>query len=659
MKRKPIKTVPADLPPMKPDAIQSDPIHRWGALAAATLALVLFLNILPNTFIWDDWEQIFGNSFLRSSDGIGRIFSTNVWGFEGKGTNYYRPMMHLTFYVALRWFAFNPAGYHLASILMHALVSALMYLLIRKWSRDSLIALGAALLFAAHPIHTENVCWISNYPDLEASLFILLGLLIYCSVPGRPTLSKPWRAAAVAGVGGCFFMGLLSKETGIVLPVVCLSWELFERRKVVQIIRERWTDYVSMTVAFIAYTALRVRALGGIVPYRQMNDLPPGTELYTKVALYYRYWEKLLWPVQLTAFHKFPASAHWWEWRVLAGVALLLLTFWATVRLWQARRPEALGLLIFAFALAPAFSLPYGSFNLLGERYLYLPSLGFCWLLSWLLSTFMRGTGTKRGALLLVGILGAYSLRTEARNLDWRSEIPFYKKSIAMAPDLAELHVLLGEAYLRHEMYPQALEETSIAAALKPEYTEAANNLGQIYSHMNQPEKAAEQYRLAVQYSGKLGLGFAVARAENNLAFELNRMGQSGDAILAYRKAIELNPEFSGAYNNLGYLFLEQGQYEEAEKDLLRALQLEPTFHQAASNLGLVYARMGRFDLATAYLTEAVRLEPRGGETFARLGEVALAQGDREKAKQLFRHSLELQPDNKRAAAAIAALAAQ
>lgn len=614
--------------------------------------MVLFLNILPNTFIWDDWEQIFENSFLRSSDGIGRIFATNVWGFEGKGTNYYRPLMHLTFYVALRWFGFNPAGYHLISILLHALASALVFLLIRKWSRDSLIALGAALLFAAHPIHTENVCWISGYPDLEASLFILLGLLIYCSSP-----RKAWRAAAAASVGGCFFLGLLSKETGIVLPVVCLAWELFERRGIRAIIRERWAEYAAMTVAFAAYTTLRYRALGGILPFGTISGLPPGTELYTRIALYYRYWEKLVWPVQLTAFHKFPASAHWWEWRVPAGAALLLLTVWGIVRLWQARRPEALGLVIFAVALAPAFSLPYGDFNLLGERYLYLPSLGFCWLLAWRLSTFMRGMGQKRGALLLVALLGAYSLRTEARNLDWRSEIPFYQKCIAMAPDLPELHVLLGEAYLRREMLPQALNETRTAAALKPDYTEAANNLGQIYSQMNQPEKAAEQYRLAIQYAQNLHLGFAVARAYNNLAYELNRLGQTGNAILTYRKAIDLNPEFSGAYNNLGYLYFEQGQYDAAEKNLQRALQLEPTFPNAASNLGLVYARMGKLDFATAYLNEAVRLEPRSGETFARLGEVALAQGDREKAKQLFRHSLELQPDNKRALAAIAALA--
>src|SRR5258708_7089571 len=427
--------------PFMPGSAESanDLFRRWGPLAAATLALLLFLNILPNTFIWDDWEQIFENSFLRSFDGIVKIFSSNVWGFEGKSTNYYRPLMHLTFYGALRAFGFNPAGYHFISIVLHALVSALVYFLIRRWSGDCLIALFAALLFATHPIHTENVCWISGYPDLEATLFILLALLIY-STP-RPSSR---RLLYAVGVAMCFFLALLSKETGIVVPVICLAIEFVDRRNVVAIARQRWPDYLGMAAALAVYLALRWRALGGIAPFSQLNDLPANARVLTRIALFYRYVEKLVWPARLSAFHMFPPSRTAWDWRVIVGFLLMVLFAWGTIQLWRARRAEALGLVIFAAALAPAFSLPYGNFNLLGERYLYLPSLGFCWLLAWGLSECVRRMGTRTGAWIVVGVLFAYGVRTEARNLDWRLEITFYKKTIAMAPDLPELHVLLG-----------------------------------------------------------------------------------------------------------------------------------------------------------------------------------------------------------------------
>ncbi len=162
----------------------NDAIRRWGAAAVAALALALFLNVLPNTFMWDDWQQIFENTALRAPGGIIQIFNSNVWGFAGRDTNYYRPLMHLTFYEARHWFGLNPAGYHAISILLHVLCSVLVLLLIRHWSGDPTTALLAALLFAAHPIHTENVCWISGYPDLEATLFVLLAALIYAA-PGE------------------------------------------------------------------------------------------------------------------------------------------------------------------------------------------------------------------------------------------------------------------------------------------------------------------------------------------------------------------------------------------------------------------------------------------------------------------------------------------
>ncbi len=414
-----------------------------------------------------------------------------------------------------------------------------------------------------------------------------------------------------------------------------------------------------MTGGIAAYLALRVHALGGLMPFAMGRPLPFSVGLFTKLALFYRYWAKLLWPAELSAFHDFPLSTTWRDWHVAAGLATLALFAWLLVWMWRRRQPATLGLVIFAVALAPALWLPYGGFNLLAERYLYLPSLGFCWLMGWLLSEISRAMGGRKFAVLMAGLLTAYSWRTVTRNFDWRSEVPFYQKSIAMAPGIAELHLLLGEAYLRREMLPQALQETIVAAAMKPDYVEAANNLEQIYSAMKQPAEAAAQYRLAVEDARKLGVKTALERIYNNLARETNLLGKTDDAILLYRQAIQINPRFAAGYNNLGYLFLERGQYREAETELRQAMELEPELPQAASNLGLLYLRVGNLALAERYLNDALRLEPRSGETCARLGELAMARGDRAQAFSLFRRALELHPENKRAADGLALLSTQ
>src|ERR1022692_3315277 len=312
--------------------------------AVAALALALFLNILPNTFVWDDWQQIFQNSFLQAPDGIVQMFNTNVWGFDGRETNYYRPLMHLTFYVTLRLFGFNPAGYHLLSILLHMLCSALVLVLIRRWSGDSMIALLAALLFAALPVHTENLCWISGYPDLEATAFILLAVLLYTSKFG--SRGSEWWILRVIGLALCVFLGLLSKEIAIVIPAICLAWGLFPRRAGIvsafmAVCREHWPDYVAMACGIAPYLALRVNALGGLAPFKTGLALSFSAQVFTRITLFHRYLTKIFWPVELSAFDDFPASLTLWDWRVAAGLGELAIFLWLLVWLW--RRREQIG----------------------------------------------------------------------------------------------------------------------------------------------------------------------------------------------------------------------------------------------------------------------------------------------------------------------------
>ncbi len=603
--------------------------QRWAPWAVAALAVILYLNILPNTFISDDWQQIFGNPFLKDPHGIRKIFATNVWGFQGMNSNYYRPLMHLSFLVTLNAFGFNPAGYHIFSVLMHALVSVLVYFLIERLSGDWRAGAVTALLFAAHPIHTETVCWISDYVDLENALCVLAAVWLY--VRG----ARSWMTTA--GISLCLFAGLLAKEIAIVIPIVTLAWDLINRKT------PRWREYAGMGVALGAYLALRVWGLGALMPYVQSRALPLDEKLLTSTRLFFEYWWKLVWPAELNLFPYYPVSRSLAEWPVLAGVATLGLFAWLTWKLWRAGRPEFLGMVLFLGALAPAFTLPYGDTRLLAERYLYLSSLGFCWLLAGLL---LRAG--KQAPILLVVILAAYGARTWARNLDWRSEIPFYEKALLTSQHSADLNLTLGEAYLRRNMLPEALAATERAAKLRDEYPEAHNNLGQLHSRMGNPEKALAEYSQAAEFAREKNYAFAAARAYTNMGYELRRMGQSAEAIAAYNKALELQPGFAGARNNLGYALLLAGRGQEAEAELLRAIEIDPTLTQARSNLGLVYSLRGEWDRAIPLL------DAQDAETMARLGEVMLGKGDRARAEELFRRALTLEPENERAVKGLA-----
>ena len=57
---------------------------------------------------------------------------------------------------------------------------------------------------------------------------------------------------------------------------------------------------------------------------------------------------------------------------------------------------------------------------------------------------------------------------------------------------------------------------------------------------------------------------------------EFSKDNQADDAIRAFRKAVELNPDFAEAYLNLGIILFQIQKDDEAEKALLKALELNP-----------------------------------------------------------------------------------
>jgi superkiller protein 3 len=323
------------------------------------------------------------------------------------------------------------------------------------------------------------------------------------------------------------------------------------------------------------------------------------------------------------------------------------------VWLWKKRQPEALGLLLFIGALAPAFTLPYEDMNMMAERYLYLPSAGICWVVA---RRWPRGRAAT-AALLIV--MAAFSARTVVRNLDWREEVAFYQKTLAMSPRLAEVRVLLGSVYLRRNNLPAALEAFQDAVRMNPRLAEPRNNLGLIYSQMNQSDRAIEEFTKSAQYALEHGHPYAAARTYSNIGIEYRRLGRLPEAIQAYDRALEIEPRLVGARNNRGYALLVSGRLTEAEADFRRTLEMEPMFSMAHSNMGLLYLMRGDLPAAEAALREALRISPRDPETFARLGDVAVGKGDRLTAQEMYRQALDLGPENQRAKSGLLKLGAE
>ncbi|MGD1076174.1 MAG: hypothetical protein ABR903_08900 [Thermodesulfovibrionales bacterium] len=170
---------------------------RLPALPLLIVLLVsfrIYFNALFNSFVYDDRLQVLDNCWIRDINHVPDIFSKSVWSFQDETviSNYYRPLMHLFFLLNYHVFGLRPWGFHLLNVLFHAGVSVLVFVisarLLRASSNPSPLTENGfagsllsppfvgALLFAAHPIHTEAVAWVSGVPELSYTFFFLLSL---------------------------------------------------------------------------------------------------------------------------------------------------------------------------------------------------------------------------------------------------------------------------------------------------------------------------------------------------------------------------------------------------------------------------------------------------------------------------------------------------
>jgi hypothetical protein len=247
-------------------------------IAQATIvfatAMATFVPALNNGLFADDVLLIEAR-LAQSRVGPAEYFRENYWGdFHDSGL--YRPLSLAALSVQRRFFGFDRARYRVVNLLLHGVCSVLVLLLLQRLLMRPL-AFAGAMLFAVHPIHAEAVTAIYGQEDLLGALFFLVALIIAVESAGA---DAPVR---VALTGGCYLLSLLSKEQGVLLPLLVPVMRRYVRGQTSQHpLRLRRSD-IAMFAALGVYVLLRIAALG----HRMM---PSGA---ASVAYGYPWWARI------------------------------------------------------------------------------------------------------------------------------------------------------------------------------------------------------------------------------------------------------------------------------------------------------------------------------------------------------------------------------
>lgn len=128
------------------------------------------------------------------------------------------------------------------------------------------------------------------------------------------------------------------------------------------------------------------------------------------------------------------------------------------------------------------------------------------------------------------------------------------------------------------------------------------------------------------------------------LGCALQAQGKTGDAVAAFRRALELDPALAKARNNLGCTLEAAGRLNEAAQSYAKAIELDPTVAQALYNLGNLRDRLGDRTQAVDNIKQALAIEPRNPQWRWRLGQIQYEELRLDEAAANFQAAIEIDP---------------
>lgn len=620
----------------------------------------LYANTLTHDYTQDDAIVIYENMYTKQGiNGIPDILKYDTFkGFfkvEGKDNlvagGRYRPLTLMMF--ALEWQLFAKEKLddngqvmkdangevlyearfigHLGNVLLYALLGIILYLLCLKCfqargeiEKAPLFALLVALFFIAHPIHTEVVANIKGRDEIVTLLGSLTALLLSI----KAFEEEKWGLNILAGL--LFFLGLMAKENAITfLAIVPLTYLIFTKANIGKILLQ------TLPFALAAAVFLIIRAIvldgggfGGDAPKELMNN--PFLKIENNQWVYLSFSEKmstitytlgkyiqlLIVPHPLTHDY-YPRHINimsWGNWQVLLSVLVHLGL--AVYAIWGLLKKNILsyGILFYLITLTIVSNVVFPIGTNMAERFIFMPSVGFCIVLTALL---FKGKDLLNGKVnLLLGAAGVilflFSAKTFTRNLVWKDNYTLFTTDIAVSKNSAKLRNSVGGVL------------TDKAKSM-PAGSARTATLQEAITHLQEAKKIHPTYKNAYLIAGNAH----------------NYLQQYEQAIQNYNQALRLDANYQEAYNNRTltyraaglYYGKEKGDFQKSIQYLTEAQKVDPNDYETLFALGVAYGLNGNNQQATTLFLKCTQLQPNVEGAWRNLGNAYMIGGEEGKGR--------------------------
>jgi tetratricopeptide (TPR) repeat protein len=608
----------------KPSNLREDiPSDLWLCLGLGLLILIFFFNSFTAGFVFDTQSIVGMDTRIRelSLTNLKLIITRDYW-WPSDQSILYRPLTTFSylFNYSILGNGENPAGYHLVNLLLHWANTWLVFLITRRIASRVDVAIIAAALFAIHPVNTESVTNIVGRADLLATLFVLVGGWCY--------LQRQFAGVVIAGC-----LGVLAKETGVMLVAFAGLYDLLWNGGLKPILKKVPLEYLAFLPGLILMWLIRNWMMSTTMVFDEFfTDNPlvgatPFQRFMTAMGIIGRYLKLLVFPSSLSgdySFNQIPLygtgnnASDIGAWASIVTVALLIA---AAIYLRKEQRLFSWGVLFLLTMMLPTSNLIVTIGSIMAERFLYLPSIGFCAALAVLLLN-IAGPSRYRWVLPAV-VICLFGVRSFQRNTDWQDDLSFWKSTVAASAGSYKAHMVFGDSIIaaaerKHDRplsqaVDEALPHEEIARSILDAVPLKWRNIN-IYLHL------AKDYRLKGQFLEDAGhQGEAAQFYQRSLdtlakAQEIDHFTNqtSRESRLRRGTAPENiydigNPTL---YESLFFTYAKFGAWEKCEAAAAYLQRIAPQQQSSYELLGAAYFNLGRYPEAADQFLAGLLVQP-------------------------------------------------
>lgn len=642
----------------------------------------------------DDDQYILDNPLVKnpSWSSAGR-FLTEVFR-PSTVRGYYQPlsMISLMLDYAAAGGPDNLWPFHLTSLMLHVLNTALVVVLLYMLLGNFPAAAAAGLLFGVHPMTVEPLPWLSERKTLLAAFFSLLSLVFYVLYAKKTAFSGQSSADRVlkskdhltnhhspitmyTACLAAYTLALMSKPTATPLPAVMLMMDFWPLNRLSW--KRVWEKLPLFIVggvsAVITYISQRNTCFTVVPGEYDIRYLPL---MLCHNIVFYPY--KMIWPVNLSSFYTFPVTYWLSDPMMIAGIigtGILIPVLLISLR-WT--RAVLTGWLIFFTAIFPTMGVIGFTTVIASDKFAYLPSIGLLMIITVFLKKVTAGkksvaviTAAIVSVLLIAEITGsrrymAFWQNTEKLygrlflltpqcegksvlynnfgfwcqgqgNID-RAE-GMYREAVAVNQSNYKAHGNLGKILQSKDRMQEALTHYVAALQANPDDPQTNYQLGLIYQFQEKFDQALSCYRKAIAVNQHY------AEANNSLGYILKSAGRLDEAADCFLRAVADKPDYAEAYSNLIITLLRQKKFEEAIDYCRRVLLIKPDYAEVHNNMGMAFVSLGRIDDGISCFRKVLQYDADHVQAHNNLGYALKLQSRFDEAMEHYSRALQIKPD--------------